>query len=975
MAVDNWENTINQVTGWHMNKRDTITGIHGGSGSAPWVEIAVKARGKLDSTDDFLLHQEMLPNGWHMEFFAGRGGSVHKYQVTITYADLTPGSEYWVQSETALSSLLQEPFTSIVTGSSVPGAPSASEGVDLRTFPAAAASFDLAGDFFKKHTQILKEWTDHLGSEQAAWKGNAAGVFWHLLDDLQRKYEGYTAQLQPPGFSPKYMSPSTGKTSTTLHGDDLIGAEAALHKAYQDLYNAYYNFFWQRGSSITVRRPDGSTPSAQIPADPRDILNQVYAELADWIGIHNAPHVHSHRNRFGQIDGATTDDSYTDETSYGHLVDTSHWAAAAQEAVKRWTTNIETNLDAPARTAVDALQQGWSRVLDPKWNSAFSFSDTSNSSLSKEVSDEAADKNGNDLNNAFSKINDGLNNSLSGMSNGINNLGDGLNNGLKNLSDGLGGGLNNGLKDLSDGLNHGLAGPDGKSLLDGGGASLTGPGGMSLTGPNGTSLTGPDGMSLTGPNGTSVTGPKGTSFTGPNGTSLTAPDFSPVATGFPISNINGSSTTFRPSGISTTTFPNGHTTTRNADGSLTTRYPDGTSRTVSPNGDVTTVDARGHSTTSHLAAGHSLTNPDGTKITRNVDGSLTQTGTDGSKTTTFANGTSEIVGADGHKQITSPDGIVSHLNRDGSLTTDFPGHGSTTVHPNGDVTTTDAGGHRTTSHLSAGHSITNPDGTTVSVDSKGDIITHYRDGSTSTLHPDGKLTMTQAPADHGSGPNLNGNSNIPHYPSVDTSAPNFGRTITHLPGGGSVTTHPDGTKQTVFSDGSSLITSSDGNYQTLPSPATAAQAAAAGAAAVNAAAANGASAGAAANVGALSDSQNAMGLLSPMMMMGMNRMGGQQGGGSGERNRDTYEDRESDGAFMHSGMTAARTAPTPDPEEYEEEESDSEELLAPRRHVTESPFGQGGASRASTQTSSSWNADDEDVWGTKDGGLPASIGH
>ncbi|MEU1268593.1 AAWKG family protein [Streptomyces sp. NPDC005799] len=968
MATESWEDILHLLTGWSLVRQSDVTDVSGDSG-IPWVNISIQKGGHTfdDANDAVAWVLPRNPNkGFHFEFFS-KSDKIRKWRVEVTYIDSPAFHRFWGDSDGALTGLLSQ-YSSVKGDISVrgDGAPtSETEGVQLKSFAELAWSFDAAGEFFKRQTAVLDNWRAQLGSEQASWKGNAAGAFWHLVDDLHTKYENYTSELQPPGFSPQHRSPSTGYISSTLHGDDLIGAEQSLYKSYSDLHNVYSNFVWQQAQSITTTQPDGSTSQQQIPADPLDVLNQVMVEVGRWIIDNNSSH-------FGFVKGSDsvveTRPGFSEVTAFGALTDTGTWHAMITEAVNRWSNNVHTNLDANARQVLAELKKDWSRVLDPSWNSAFSFTDTP-STLTSNVQQETSDKSGNSLNDTLNNLGKGLDD----LGGGINDLGGGINDlggGLNDLGNGLTTSFN-GLSDIGGGL-----GNNPPTVIPTGGAFADTPSGSAITdlaadglGGNTTSASGDSTVIPTG-------GAFGDTLTGNSlvgDGSTTTPAF---GSGLPISNIDGSTTVANGTGV-TTTYPNGNTVTRNSDGSITSTFADGTSRTVAPDGTVTTVDAQGDSTTSHLGVGESLSNPDGTSITRNADGSLTQTAADGTKTTTFSNGTTEITTADGATQLTSPDGTVSHLNADGSLTTDGLNGAKVTVHPNGDVTTVDAQGHSTTTHLDAGKSITNPDGSTVTVDSKGNIVTHNPDGSTTTLHRDGTVTTTQATPTY-TGTNGNTNLTTPH---IDIPTYSGGGTVKYTPDGTTITSHPGGVTQYTHTDGSGLVTTSDGRYQSIPSPQVAA---ANQVAAETAGAGAGTGTGATAGVGASAltgaantDGQSAMGLLSPMMMMaGMNRMGGQQGGqGGGDRERNLYDGNDMDGAVIQHGMPSfgGRAAPE-DPEEWEEEETDSDELLGPRRPSTESGYGVGGGARQSTQ-SAAWSGKDKDVWGTEEGGLPASIGH
>ncbi|MER6376759.1 AAWKG family protein [Streptomyces mirabilis] len=992
MAVDTWENIINLMTGWTLPKRDDITGIKGDSGT-PWVNVKVKKISmSLDSGKG--LGPQGDGKSWKFHYYVGTNDNLHRYEADITFADLSSGQDFWVRSNYALQHLAFSPFTTIGQSGGVGGEPDPTIGVDLTSFPKVAQAFDKAGEFFKSHTAHLSDWRTQLGSEKAAWKGNAAGVFWHLVDDLHTKYQNFTEELQPPGFKPTATSPSTGFQSSTLHGDSLIGAEAALHAAYNDLYETQANFVMRYGGTgVNATHVDGSTSQGMPPAVPAAVLDEVMLEIFDWIAANNFTQVRDRVDVEGYETWDVTDLFRDTSPSWGRLSDTSFWAAAAQEAVNRWTLNVQTNLDTPARSTVATLQQGWSRVLDAAWNTRFAFTDTSGTSLTKEAAQDKLDKatggngggNGNgggtktnpgDLKNTLNHLGNGLNDLGSNLHNGLNSFGSNLNNLGSNLNNGLNG-FGSNLSNLGTNLNGGLSnlGSNLNNGLNGFGSNLSN---------LGTNLNG--GLSNLGSNLNNAVG---------GGGALS----SNLANGNLLNNA-------ALAGLPTVTNSDGSTTTRNADGSLTTKFPDGSSRTVAPDGTVTTTSPSGVTTNSTLASGQTLTNPDGStstlgtngsvsthfpdgaSVTSNSDGSYTVTGADGTKTTTFPNGTVESTDANGHSQITTPNGDVSTQNPDGSVTTRFPGGGTTTVQPNGDVTATSANGQVTDSHLDPGQSVLNPDGSSTAVDSKGDITTRFPDGSSTTVHPDGTVTTTSSTASgHGStatssnaGANGGSDTSALHNElrNLNNGSGNLvtqtgnGSLTSHLPGGTTVTNSPDGSTTTRFPDGSSTVTSPDGQFQALPSPQTAAAATAA---------AGGAQATAATSALGGAGLGSSMSMLEPMMMMSsMARMGGGQQGqggrGDGERARETY-DEDADGAFIqHDGFVRPAvdhsTDPS-DPEAYEDEEEDGDELFG--RGRPEQPYARPGARATVQNTQPPRPVGEPDVWGTEEGGLPASIGH
>ncbi|MGW3290754.1 AAWKG family protein [Streptomyces sp. NPDC001002] len=982
MAVDNWEHIINLMTGFTLGERKDIMGATG-DGGIPWLAVDIKKKNREDlHLPDQWPHND--GSGWFIQFYTGHGNDLQKYEANVTYVDQTPGRQYWQRSSDALRTLVQPPYKSLGASSSYGGSPSLDTGVDLTSFTTAAKSFDRAGDFFNKHSEVLKQWTESLGDENAAWKGKAAGVFYDLINNLHDKYETFKTELTPPGFSPSHVSVDGGYPSTTLHGDSLITAQVALHTALSNMYDEFMRFISRSAQPILTTNPDGSQSTQIIDGDSRNVLTYLMTDVANWIRTHNISQVarHNYGTRGGGVRW-TTGPAYSDTTVWGNLKDSSTWAAIANEALYRWRTNIETNLDVPARAEVATLQQTWSRVLNPGWNKAFAFEDKNPATLKEDLQEDKLEsetgsgnddlnKFGDDINKSLNDFGDNLNKSMNNLGDGLNNLGDDLNDsvthlgdGLNNLGDDLGDGLNNFGDNLNNSLSNlggdnGLGDPNTLSDLGGGTDNLSDPNTLSTLGSGGDDL---------------------------------ATDAATLAAANLLNSGGTSNLTGGTNGLgdpTSITNPDGSVTTTNPDGSITTEYPDGSSTTISPSGEVTTTNPDGTVTTSQLAPGQSLLNPDGSTtsidtngdittqfpdgstVTHNADGSVTSIDPDGNKTTTFPNGVVETTTPDGLTQLTAPDGAVSVQNADGSLTTTYPDGTTTTVNPDGTVTTVNPNGSEITSHLADGQNLLNPDGSTTSIGSDGSITTTYPDGSSVTVNPDGTVTSTDADGSISDG--LTGGTNglgtsTPITTSADPSGLNLrnsdGSLSTTYPSGTSSLTDPSGYTTTTFPDGSSTIASPDGQFQAVPSPDTAA----------NALATPAGSTGLTTTPAAGGDDlglSSLSGLMSPMMMMmGMSRAGGQGGGqGQGERTRETYQDSDDDGTFLTHGMQRPTAAP---PEEvFEEEDEDPVDLPSRTPTTGQGRRGSLGAQRPATEDSD-W-AEPDDVWGTGEEGLPASIG-
>ena len=64
--------------------------------------------------------------------------------------------------------------------------------VTLGNFDVVAGAFDRVAKFFLDQQKKVEEWQGRLGTEEnEAWRGKAAGVFWDLVDKINKQYTDY----------------------------------------------------------------------------------------------------------------------------------------------------------------------------------------------------------------------------------------------------------------------------------------------------------------------------------------------------------------------------------------------------------------------------------------------------------------------------------------------------------------------------------------------------------------------------------------------------------------------------------------------------------------------------------------------------------------------------------------------------------------------------------------------------------------
>ncbi|WP_327400676.1 AAWKG family protein [Streptomyces sp. NBC_01288] len=908
------------------------------------------------------------------------GGGAFEGSYSHVQWDSGPMAQYISGSKLVLDHILASPYSTQgfeYSGLSVIDA----NAVDMLSFETTGQSFDRVVQFFKDHSDIVNKWMTSLGEDQAAWKGKAASLFWHLLNELKTNYDGYVSQLGGRDYT---------ATNTTLGGtvpksklsDALAAAQLALKDAITNLQAA-----WTDWAS------DGQH-------DPHYHAKKILDEISQWVINNNINHVLTKSSTTSSQYGTSTSTTYSTDAGfkqsvpeYGDLTQHTTWQKVADAAVKSWSDHADSKLKQPSIDALSAVKNAWADVEDAFANEVTNKNnETLSEVLQKEeneiAEDEAKENNdklnenlnnlGNNVNNLgdnLNNLNDNVNDNLNNLGDNLNNLNDGLNDNLNNIGDGLNNlgtnlntNLNDSLNNIGDGLNSSL-----NNLNDDLGNSLNNVG------------SGLDDLNNLGND--SLLNNDGTNGNDPSNLANAALN----TLGPSLLNSGNDSTK---DGSTTLNSPTGGTTQLNGDGSLTTTFPDGSTQTIDPStGLVTTTNPDGTTSVSQLNPGSTITNPDGSTTTLNDDGTLTTKFPDGTSqtlnpdtgqvTTTNPDGTvstSTLNPTDG--SFTTPDGSTAQLNSDGTLTTKFPDGSTETLNPDtGQVTVTDPSGHVTTSHLNPGDSFTNPDGSTTTLNDNGTLTTKFPDGSTQTLNPDtGQLTTTD-PSGHTTTTDIDG-TDLPSS-SIDTSGLNgngidtSGIDTSGLNNGSSLDTsglNTSGLNSGGLSSGSlnttggGLDSGLDGgydDYDSTPYTGGALRSDALDTAALDASTPAQASSG---------TPLNPMGM-GGMGGGGMGGMGGGGGGGQGgtsERTRAVLTD-PSNGATRRGRTNRAANV------------DEDEDVVYTRPTTSSAPYpvggpGGNGAGQNGRSTESgdrardAWLTEDEDVWGTDEGGSPAVIG-
>ncbi|WP_343884495.1 AAWKG family protein, partial [Actinoallomurus spadix] len=412
-APDKWNSTIFLLTGYQLPKRDEIFNKLYGNDNTPLMKFEINAEGTAPSDtiaqavqDTTWLRQN---SGWRIEntdivvpFYGKTDGSansklpvgteVKMYRARITLLgtdadhsmpagmtgaadpgatfgssssplmdgakngdgsafsgwDSRPVSQYSYGGGLALEQLLNKPYSTqdfAWNGIRVEDA----NAVDLAGFDRAALAFNRAANFFRFARQTIQQWQTALGTEDASWRGEAAGVFYDLIQKLGLTYQGYTDALPTGG-------PGISKVAI-----ELEAAKQAYINAITNLHAAWHNWALYMGN-------------------PLRWLVDLLADITYNIWRTNIATVRYHIEYYGgnsqsdqtqhkdeKLKTATADwsgDAVTSDgkMNFGPLNDKSTWRKIGEEAVARWKNSVKENLDTAAEDAMTYIRNAWVSV-------------------------------------------------------------------------------------------------------------------------------------------------------------------------------------------------------------------------------------------------------------------------------------------------------------------------------------------------------------------------------------------------------------------------------------------------------------------------------------------------------------------------------------------------------------------------------------------------------------------------------------
>lgn len=192
LSAINAMNWRTQNSGWRIENTDFVVPFFNGSTSVGSTVNMRKARITLLGTD--ANHDVPAGGVTHGATFTENSGNLMGDD--FKGWDSRPLASYSYGGGIALNELLNAPHYSTYGFSWNDIHVDDKNAVDLTGFERAAKAFDRASRFFYLSRATIQSWEDELGdSEDPAWRGQAAGVFWDIIHQLGVTYQNYSDTL------------------------------------------------------------------------------------------------------------------------------------------------------------------------------------------------------------------------------------------------------------------------------------------------------------------------------------------------------------------------------------------------------------------------------------------------------------------------------------------------------------------------------------------------------------------------------------------------------------------------------------------------------------------------------------------------------------------------------------------------------------------------------------------------------------
>ncbi|CAL9427243.1 AAWKG family protein [Streptomyces sp. enrichment culture] len=218
--------------------------------------------------------------------------------------------------------------------------------VDLLSFTETAKAFDRAVKFFESGALTIGKWdTEDIGEGSDSWDGTSAAIFKELIHKLARNYEGYADQVNGKGGTGVAIT-IDNVTVTSEPARALAAAQRVLLEQVTNLYNA-----WE---------------AWRAESNPQRWLYDMLQ--AARLHVLENQHVHTDLDADYYYNGMYGTNTYTMVTKedfvseiviegkpYGKPTDIATWKAIGEEAIRRWDQSVQDWLSTAGAKAIVAV--------------------------------------------------------------------------------------------------------------------------------------------------------------------------------------------------------------------------------------------------------------------------------------------------------------------------------------------------------------------------------------------------------------------------------------------------------------------------------------------------------------------------------------------------------------------------------------------------------------------------------------------
>ncbi len=222
--------------------------------------------------------------------------------------------------------------------------------VDLLTFTNTAKAFDRVVKFFEDSAVTIGKWdTENIGEGSDSWDGTSAAIFKELIHKLARNYEGYADQLDGKGTDGSAVT-IDGVTVRSEPARALAAAQGVVLEQAQNLRNAWVA--WRAESNPQRWLYD-------MLQDARFTLIDTQYDKTDFDTVSSGSGPYTTWHTYVVSTAGFRNEIVIGEKSYGKPSDMSTWKAIADEAVRRWEQSVQDWLGTKGAEAIVAINKAF----------------------------------------------------------------------------------------------------------------------------------------------------------------------------------------------------------------------------------------------------------------------------------------------------------------------------------------------------------------------------------------------------------------------------------------------------------------------------------------------------------------------------------------------------------------------------------------------------------------------------------------